>query len=192
MKLKLLGFALSALALMAIGAGTASATTLEVGGATKNESIEIQASLEIGESLKWTNTAGTVLTNTCTSSQLIGGTVSPFTGAIVSGPFGVMSFTNCVRTVTVHKAGSFTIEHIAGTTNGTVRSVGAEITVGSPNGTMNCKTGEGTHIGTLTGVGAGAATLHINAVLNCGFLDPSTLWRGSYWITSPAGLGVSA
>ena len=56
---------------------------------------------------------------------------------------------------------------------------------------MNCKTGEGTAIGNLTGVASGHATMEINATLNCGPHLSSARWTGTYTVTSPTGLGVS-
>ena len=110
----------------------------------------------------------------------------------MGGPIVGLGFFECTRPVVVHKQGSFGIEHIAGTTNGTVASLAAEVTFGTAFGTANCKTGVGTDIGTLTGVKAGLATLDVNAVLNCGFLVPSAIWQASYTITIPERLGVSA
>jgi hypothetical protein len=110
----------------------------------------------------------------------------------VTGALSSLTFGSCTRPVTVHKAGQLYVEHVAGTTNGTVFSENTEVTVGTPFGTVNSKTGAGTDIGTLTGVNSGSATLDINGVLNCGFLLPSALWGGTYVVTSPAGFGVSA
>ena len=189
--LKALGLAsVSAMALMAFTAGSASATTLEVGGATTNSSVTIEASLASGTGVAWLRTDLTVA-NTCWSSSVAGSTSSPFTGTTVTGPVSSMTFTECTRPVTVHKAGTLHVQH-TGTTNGTVSSSGTEVTVGSPFGTLNCKTGAGVDIGTLTGTASGHATIDLKAVMNCGFLVPSALWGGTYVITSPTGLGVSA
>lgn len=57
---------------------------------------------------------------------------------------------------------------------------------------VNCKTGTGTHMGTLTGVKEGHATLHIDAIKNCGFFMPSATWGATFTVTSPTGLGVVA
>jgi hypothetical protein len=200
--LKMLGLAaISALAMMAVTAGTASATTLEVDGVTKNSKVEISASLKAGNSLPLTSTSGGTLFNTCTGSTVGGHTgttveghsTGPYTGATVTGPITTLTFTGCNNNVTPHKMGTLHIEHIKGTTNGTLRSSGAEVTSYSAIfGTyLNCKTGEGTHLGTLTGVGTGKhASMHVNAALNCGIT--SALWSGTYTVTSPTGLGVSA
>jgi hypothetical protein len=190
--LKVLGLAaVAAMALTVIGTGTASATTLEVGGAIKNESVLIAASLEPGTSSLLQTTSGQ-FANTCTNSYIFAETTT-VAGANVSGPVSVMSFTNCTTSpVVVDAKGSLSVERIGSTTNGTVRSSSANVTVPSPlGGTLTCVTGEGTDIGTLTGVKGGNATIDINAVLNCGFLSPSTIWEASYTVTSPAGLGVT-
>ena len=189
--LKILSLAaVAVIAPMAIGVGSASATTLEVGGVAKNEAVEITASLESGTSLLLQLTNG-AFANTCTESH-VNGKTSVFTGTTVSGPLSTLTFNKCTNEkVVVDKAGSLSVERIGSTTNGTVRSSGAEVTVPSPIGTLNCKTGEGVDIGTLTGKASGQATLDIKAILNCGFLAPSAAWAGSYSITSPSGLGVT-
>jgi hypothetical protein len=169
--LKMFGLAaVAASALMAfVGASTASATTLEVTTVTTNASVTITASLETGTSSQLNNTSGSIQ-NTCTESHAHGSTAPPYT---------------------VHSSGSLSVEHISGTTNGTVTSEGAEVTVGAPLvGYLTCVTSTpSTDIGTLTGVGHGQATLHINAVVDCGI---TATWTGTYVITSPDGLGVSA
>jgi hypothetical protein len=216
--LKILGLAaVAALALTAFAASSASATTLEVGGVKQTGAVTIEASLATGTKAVLSRTDGS-LANECTES-VTHGTTTVFTGSVVTGPLtghthqerteGRMGLTfgNCTRPVTVHDPGTLSIEHkpveivedpdgkkteIATPTNGTVFSENAEVTVSTPFGTVNCKTGAGTDIGTLTGVKEGHATMHINAVLNCGFLLPSALWRGTYTVTSPTGLGVVA
>jgi hypothetical protein len=191
---KMLGIAaMSAMAMMAVSAGTAAATTLEVNGSTTNHRVDISASLAAGASLPLTSTSGGTLFNTCTESTVGGHTTSPYTGTAVKGPITTLTFTGCKNNVTPHLYGTLTIEHIKGTTNGTLRSTGAEVTSYSTIfGTyLNCKTGEGTHLGTLAGAGTGKhASMHVNAALNCGIT--SALWSGTYTVTSPTGLGVSA
>ena len=81
------------------------------------------------------------------------------------------------------------IEHISGTTNGTVFWENGEWRISTVIGELNCKTGEGTDIGTLTGTATGHATLDVNAILNCPFL-PSVRWVATHTITSPTGLGI--
>lgn len=192
MKLKMLGLAASAaMALTAFAAPAASATTLEVGGVAKNSAVAISASLKSGTSSVWATTATNFIANTCTVSSM-GGTTSVFTGATVSAPLSTLSFSSCTEEpVTVDTKGSLTVERIGSTTNGTVRSADTRVTVPSPFGPLACVTGTGTDIGTLTGVASGNATIHINAVINCGILLPSALWEATYTVTSPSGLGVT-
>ncbi|MDQ2629689.1 MAG: hypothetical protein M3Y75_01755 [Actinomycetota bacterium] len=173
------------------GASTASATTaLEISGTPKKEKAEVTASLKSGTSSVLARTDG-VLLNTCTESHLGGSTESPYSGKTVTAPLSGLSFSSCTRPVAVHKMGTLHVEHIFGSTNGTVSSSGAEVTVGSPVGTLNCKTEEGVDIGTLTGVKEGHATIDIDTVLDCGFLVHSATWKATYTVTSPTGLGVT-
>jgi hypothetical protein len=191
--LALAGF--GTMALMALSAGSATATTLEVGGVAQNKAVTISASSLT--SMKLARTDGS-MANTCTDSSFQATTEWPFTNTAlitsVSATVSDFTFEECTKSVLVHKAGKLTITHSGGVTgtDGTVTSSGAEITVGSPFGTLNCKTGTGTHIGTLTGQGSGFAGLDINAVLNCGFLVPSAIWQGGYTILLPVALGVIA
>jgi hypothetical protein len=183
-----LAMAMAALA----GAATASATVLEVAGAVKNEEVQIEASLKAGTSLILATTGGGFM-NTCSSSRVSGHSSSPYIGTTVSGPVSTLSFSSCTEgPVVVDAAGSLSVERIGTTTNGTVRSSGAKVTVPSTLGTLTCQTAVGgTDIGTLTGVASGKATIDINAVLNCGFFLPSAKWEGTYTVTSPEGLGVT-
>jgi hypothetical protein len=189
--LKMLGLAaVAAMALMAVAAGSASATTLEKAGVVQTGAVEIKASLESGTSAKLQKTDGS-FANTCTESSVEGKT-TVFTGTAVSGPISLLTFKKCTtESVVVDAAGSLSIERIGSTTNGTVKSSGAKVTVPSPFGALTCVTSEGTDIGTLTGKASGQATMDISAVLNCGFLAPSATWTGSYVVTSPEGLGVT-
>ncbi|MDQ2630073.1 MAG: hypothetical protein M3Y75_03720 [Actinomycetota bacterium] len=191
--LKMLGLAaVAAMAMAAFAASSVSATAIEVEGQTWNESVAISASLASGTSAVLSRTDGS-LANTCTVSDVKGDTESPFTGTTVTGAVDSLSFNSCTRAVTVHKAGTLHVAWIEGTTDGTVSSSGAEVTVGSPFGTLNCKTGSGVDLGRLTGTDGTPsvhAELHVNAVLNCGFLVPSATWKGTYTITSPTWLGV--
>jgi hypothetical protein len=177
---KILGaVAVAALALMAF-AGTASATTLETNGMANTGSVTIHATAESSVLLSAT---GGGFANTCTESTVHGSTTTPFTGTRVGGEIGTLTFGSCANTVTVHHGGYLEIENISGTTNGTVFSKNAEVTTGSPFGTLTCKTGaNGVDIGTFTGGATG--TMDINAVLNCGFFLPSAKWEGKYSVTS--------
>jgi hypothetical protein len=202
--LKMLGLAaVAAAALMAfVGAGTASATTLEVGGVAKNSAVTLEASLKSGTSALLKDEFGTT-TDTCTVSEVEGTTenrASPettrFTGAVVGGKINKLTFSSCTHTTTVIAPGSLHVTWISGTTNGTVSSVKAEVTVQSTffGASAVCKTGEGTDIGTLTGATTATnpgvhATMDISAKINCGILGAAS-WTGTYTVTSPTHLGV--
>lgn len=183
--------AAGAVAAMAfIGAGSASATTLEVGGVTKNEAVTIVGSLASGTSMILKDTFG-ISQNTCTLFEIEGTAVSPFTGTRVSGSGKTLKFGNCTRPVTAHKTGTLIGEYIAGTTNAKMFSSGAEVTVASPVGTILCTTGEATGLGTLTGTATGHATLDVNAVINCSAIGTAKL-EAKVTVTSPTGVGASA
>lgn len=185
---KVLGLAaVASLALIAFFAGNASATTLENGGTAQNSSVIGSASLKSGTSASLSRTDGS-LANTCTGSNISISTANPFTALTVGGPVGELALTGCsMEPIVVHEAGSLSIEWSSGT-NGTVRSAGAEITVPTSFGKVNCKTGTGTHFGILTGVGEGNATMDVSAVLNCGFLLPSGTLKGTYTVTGALGV----
>jgi hypothetical protein len=184
--------ALSILAMLAF-TGTASATTFETKGVAENAAIKYVMSLE--GSLRVTDTNG-FFANTCTTSA-VEGTTNVFTGALVSAPISKLTFENCTESpVVVDAGGILTFTNIAGTTNGTVRSIGTKVTVPSPFSStpLTCTTAAspGTDIGTLTGKKEGTATLDYTAVLNCGFFLPSAHVVGSYAVTSPLNLGIGA
>jgi hypothetical protein len=173
------------------GAGSAWATAVEVAGTPKDEAVPITLSLKAGTSTILKTTNGNSV-NTCTASDWGGSTANPYTGSTVTAPLSTMTFSQCTTSITVHRAGTLHISHIAGTTNGTVSSSGAEITVYSRDFELyfNCKTSTGTHLGTLTGSPSSHATLHINAVMNCGYYMPSAKWEGTFVVTNPTGLGI--
>ncbi|HET8955965.1 MAG TPA: hypothetical protein VFN18_09940 [Solirubrobacterales bacterium] len=185
--------AVAAMALMAIGAGSASATTLEVNGIPQSSAVTIEASLESGSSAILQDGGSTV--DTCTESEVKGTTTSS-SGATVTGTVSVLSFGKCSHTTKVLSKGKLHVAWLSGTTNGTVTSSGAEVTVVSTVFGISavCKTGEGTDIGSLTGATNGSsnktnlATMDINGKISCGIF--SATWTGSYTVTSPAELGV--
>jgi hypothetical protein len=193
MNFKRLGpVALMALALLVL-ANTATATTLEISGVKQNVAVTIKASLKFGTSLLLTDTFGG-FANTCTDSAIEGKT-STFTGSTVSEPLSTLTFSSCTnQPVVVDTLGSLTYENIAGTANGTVRSIGAKFTSPSPFGALTCTTAAspGTDIGTLTGVSSGSATLDINALMNCGFFLPCAKLSGTYTVTTPTALAVTS
>lgn len=191
--LKILGLAaVAAMALMAI-ASTASATTLEIKGVAQNSSVELVSSLEKGTTATLQTTDKSTLVDTCTGSEVKGKTEGTFTGNVIGGKVSSLTFTGCSHTTDVINPGKLTVSHIAGTTNGTVTSDEAEVTVTSTTfgASLVCATGAGVDIGTLTGVKEGSATMDIKGVINCGFFIPSALWEGSYTVTTP-NIGVTS
>ncbi|HET8955966.1 MAG TPA: hypothetical protein VFN18_09945 [Solirubrobacterales bacterium] len=194
--LKMLGLAaVAAMALMAIGAGSASATTFETNGVALSSTVTIVATIEPGSSALLRDSAGTTA-DTCTESE-VNGTTTSTSGATITGPVATLSFGKCSHTTKVLANGKLHISWISGTTDGTVTSSGAEVTVVSTafGVSATCKTGEGTHIGTLTGAtnqtsnSSDTATMDINGKISCGILGTST-WTGAYTVTSPTDLGV--
>jgi hypothetical protein len=180
-----------ALALMAF-AGTASATTLSVNGVKQTGAVTIKASLKSGTSSLLADTVGG-WANTCTASTIEANDSTKTTSTPVEGTVTNLAFTSCKdEPVVVDTKGALTIENISGTTNGTSRLIGAEVTSPSPYGELTCAAAAspGTDIGTLTGFSAGNATMDINASLNCGAITGK--WTGTYTVTSPAGLGAEA
>jgi hypothetical protein len=179
------------IALGMFGAESASATFLEIKGMTREGETSVTATLE-GSTLL-TSTAG-AFQNKCSGSHL----AATITGFAISafGPVSSFTFSSCTHEkVVVDKAGSLSLQYIGTSTNGTVRSTGANLTVPVPNGfggttTVTCTTSE-TDIGTLTGVASGKARLDVNAVLSCGGILPTAKWNGTYTVTSPEGLGVT-
>jgi hypothetical protein len=189
--LKTIGLAaVAAMALMAVAAGSASATTLEIGGTAQSGAVTITASAEGSITLSDTEFA---VFNTCSVSNVHGST-TVFSGTKVTGPLSELSFGTCTRSpVTVDKPGKLYIDWEGSGTSGSVFSEEAEWTVPTSFGfSVTCKTGAGTKIGTLDGRASSSehATLTVAAVLSCGFLLPSASWSGSYIVTSPTGLGV--
>jgi hypothetical protein len=187
-----LGVALTvAAAATAILGGTiASATTLEVKGVAQNKSVSATATLASGSSMLIKDSAGTT-TDTCTSSEIKGATESTFTGASVGGKVSFMTFGSCSHTTKVLSKGSMSFVWTSGT-NGFATSRGAEVTIVSTAFGVSavCKTGEGTQVGTVTGVKEGSATLDVNGKISCGILGTATL-TGTYTGTGN-GFGVTS
>jgi hypothetical protein len=181
---------LGTVVLLTFTAGTASATTLEVGGKATNGSVHVLASLvPLTSMLIKDESKNTV--DTCINSQVGFETVSSFTGSTLEGPSSLLSFSGCTHTTTILNPGSIVISWTSGT-NGTVVSKNAEFTVQSTffGASAICKSGSGTDIGVITGSSSGG-TIDVNAKLSCGILGSSS-WTGTYVITQPiSGLGVA-
>ncbi|HET8814292.1 MAG TPA: hypothetical protein VFM51_04980 [Solirubrobacterales bacterium] len=183
----------SAMALMAfVSVSVASATTLEVGGTTKNEAVSIAISLTSETSGYMRYTSGAIF-DTCTVSTGEGSTTSPYTGELIAGEESSSSLSSCSRPVTIHEIGEVSVTWRSGSTDGTVFSKGDEFTVRSPLlEYLICTTGEeGTHVGTVTGISEGYALMDINAVVTCTG-GTTTVLEATYTVTSPEGLGISS
>jgi hypothetical protein len=193
--LKIIGLvAVAAMALMAFGAGTASATKLYGSGVALGAGTEIKGSLTLTAEL--VTTEGTVL-NQCTGSSMTGttsnagGSTETVKGAVATAG---LTWSGCTNTVTTLEGGELEIHHITGTTNGTLTAKGFKVTVQTPFGSCVFTTGAGTHMGTLTGSTTGNSTMDINAVVTreTGLCPLSARWKATYVTTSPTKLTVEA
>jgi hypothetical protein len=197
--LKMLGLAaVSAVASpLLLGGGTASAEMTELfGGATTLSSgSPVSATLSSGTSALLTPTSGELM-QTCKGSTVSGATTNA-TGSAVSGAISTLSWSTCINTTNTLTNGSLSITKRANSDDGTVSGIGSRVTV-LVFGFLDCVygTGTGTHLGTLTGVTSGNATLAINAVLNLqegSFGCPdTTMWVANYTVTTPAALNVGS
>jgi len=199
--LKILGLAaVAAMALTAfLGAGSASAQTLykyttpSANDAIANET-ELISTLETGTSALLQDTLGGV-NDTCTGSE-VKGKIATNTTTDAGGAISALTFTGCSHTTTVLAKGELEIKNIAGTTNGTVVSKGARVTVKSTIFGLSCvaNTGAGTTIGTLTGAKSSTAlaTMDINGVITLENGCGDSTWTGSYEVTNLPGLTVDS
>lgn len=193
MTLRAIGWAmLAALALMAASASSASATTLEVEGVAENTETTFTADMRpTALETTWWATNGVTIEK-CSGSHLQASTVSPFHGATVTAPVTSLTFTGCPEAVVVDNPGQLIIEWIPSSTDGTVRWENTEVTVSYLGLVVACKSTGKQHVGTLTWAGAGGhSTLYVQTVLSCGLI-PTMTWVGTYFVTSPTGLGVVA
>jgi hypothetical protein len=206
--LKMLGLAaFAAMALMAIGAGTASATKL----CEENKETGCASHVLNGSTLSFTSEGITTLTNAfggvvaeCKHSLVEGPTTT--TGSAtetVKGNISKLQFNECNHPVTTKNTegkealGTLEVHKIAGTKNGTVTSTGTTVTIDeSPFGTCHFLTNN-TDIGTLRGkddasnTTPGTPTFLIKASIpseNCGF---NGTWEGSYKYTGATPFNVS-
>ena len=202
--LKTLGLAVAALALLAFAAaGTASATELYKLTApnpsdTLGVGTEIEMSLSAGTSMTWKHTyegKPVATAETCVN----GGTKFKLEkagggeGVHPSGKVTGLSLIPCSDKIAVLKPGEMEIQHIPGTTNGSVISKEAETTIYSTVFGLSCvvSTGSGTKTGTLTGAtsSTGHATFDIEATIPFGICGTVFL-TSSHRVTSPTGLVV--
>jgi len=189
---KMLGLAaVAAMALSAFVAGPASASTLRSGTTALGVGAKIESSLKAGTSALLKDTGG-LANDTCTGSEVKGSLSSVTPSSNPKGSISSLTFTGCSHTTTVLANGELEIKNIAGTTNGTVVSRNSRVTIKSTVFGISCtaNTGEGTTIGTLTGVTSGNATMDINGVITLENGCGDSTWTGTYLVTNPAGLNV--
>jgi len=193
--LKVLGVAaFAATALMAFGAGTASATTLftdEAKTIAYPSGTTIHATLVPGTSAKLTNTAGETIA-TCPKST-VHITTSALSGNPLPGVLDKLTWEECSQTTHTVANGSLDVAFTSGT-SGTVTGTANQVTIGIFGVSCTYGTGEGTKLGTMTG--GAEPKMAINAVVNKtagGFLCPSTgIWEAEYVVTTPHALFVGA
>jgi hypothetical protein len=188
--MKMLGLAaVAAMALMAFGAGTASATTLFKNSAKTEHyaaGTTIQAS-QVGTGYLKDTSGNTIVS--CSSGAITGKT-SNTTGALIEGPISTLDFTSCTSEVHTVKTGSLTINE-----KGVVTSAGSEVRITVFGTSCYYGTGAGTSLGTL--VSGAPATLKVNSVVNeqepKSFLCPDDArWEATFTVTSPTSLYVGA
>jgi len=181
--LKMAGLAaVAAMALMAFGAGTASATTLctetatpcpEAKQITPQNDAHIVATLTHGELFTTGNTGNPLVT--CKHGRLTSTVADAGSSTTTAKSLNdELKFEECNTTPTVVKPGTLEIHHIAGTHNGTVTVKEAEVTVhifgvACTYGAVGAATID---LGILE-----TTTLTVNTIVNKvagGFLCPST------------------
>jgi len=203
--LKILGLAVvAAAALMAfVGASSASATVLcSTAGAEEGTTCPAGWAYPKGQVIEANLVPKTnaVLhtkfkTIECSKSSVKGETNAE-EGEPLSGPEGSLSFGECNCTVTVLKAGTLSITHIAGTNNGKLRSSKNETTVvcSSLFGNVHCiYATENTEVGTLEGgkpaiFTAAAEIPFVPTDLLC---SEESFWNAKYEVTNPSPLFVA-
>jgi hypothetical protein len=190
---KMLGLAaVAAAALMAfVGAGTASATTL-----TGLEGKVVKTGTTIHAVNSGTATLTTSFKNIECSESTVQGSTTNETGTTVNGSVGTLTFGKCNCEVKVLKTGTLSIERIGTTSNGTLRSSGAEVTASCSTifGTVHCiYATSNTDLGTLTG-GTTAkmdiSSADIPRLPTSGLCDESANWDATYLVDNPDTLNV--
>lgn len=177
--LKLLGLTgMSAAALVAFGAGSASATTLYSTGVPISAGTTLHMTLESG-SIVTSTTDEKTLVDTCTATTIDGKTTNT-SGTTVTMEIEHLVSSGCTVTTLTLLPGKL---HFSST--GTVTGSGTLITVNFSGVSCRYGYGAGTHLGTVN-----TGTLSINAVINeqepKAFLCPDTTkWVASYFITTP-------
>lgn len=185
--LKMLGVAVIAVALLGIGAGSASATVL-----TSPKGTVLPAGSEIDMSAESSLTLKMGFTNvTCTESTMRWKTGNAGSSTeTVKGKLELLTFANCSGVTYVGLSNGSLEFHATSSGNGTLTSTGWEFTVNA-FGTSCVYATNNTNLGTVTGsVATGStATLDLKTTLKkvgggfaCAVEAP---WEGSYVFTKP-------
>jgi hypothetical protein len=171
-----------------LGAGNASATTLQSGGKNLPAGTEMIITLKSGTSSVLKDTTGTTA-ETCTGSENRSKTTNE-TGAAVTATVISQTTTACSHTSDVVKPGELKIEWTSGN-NGKMYGLNNEYTFQSTVFGVSCvvKANSSTPVGTFTGTTSGNATINVNGVLNAGICGDA-VWTGTYTVTSPSPLAV--
>jgi len=200
--IKMLGLAaVAAMALMAFGAGTASATKLCTvntdpcpAGSTEPVETEIHATLTANTTAVLETSGGTVL-DTCTESTVKGKTAktAAATGESVKGDIETLTWGNCTRTTTTEAVGNLELHDAAGA-DGTLTATGTtEVTIDTIFGSCIYGTGTGLNLGAVKG--GSPATLSINVgvpKISGNFACPATgIWTANYTVTKPTSLFIT-
>ncbi len=194
--LKVLGVAaFAAMAMMAFGAGSASATTLFTDAAKTKDyaaGTAVDASLVSGGTARLTSGGSTIAT--CTGGTVEGITTNT-SGTYVEGTVAQadLTWSGCSQTTQTTAGGKIDIDYTSGN-NGTVFGTGFGVTVAIFGVTCTYTAGEKTHLGTLTG--GETPILNIATTVSKsagGFLCPNTAgWDAEYVVTTPHAVYVGA
>jgi hypothetical protein len=202
--LKMLGLAaLAAAALMAfVGAGTASGTVIcktePIAGVcpagwTYPVGTEGTATLEAGTSSLLETTGGELLV-TCSESTAKSTLKEPGSAATtVKSGVSTLVFAKCTNMAVTLAGGSAELHWIPGTNNGTLTTIGTEVTVNILGVSCIYGSGAGLDVGTTVGGNPGSLTLNVVFPRIGGpFVCPATArYTGKYTATSPKNAWVA-
>ena len=194
---KMLGLAaVAAMALMAfVGASAASATELYSGATTLKSGTTIEASLSGTASLLTTDRKTTL--DTCTKGAVKGKTTNTGSSTeAVKGNIESLTWEECTEPTKTITVGTLQISWTSGQ-NGTLAAgtTATEVTVETTVfGSCVFTIGSGVTIGTLTGSTTSNAKLAVNAIATrkSGLCPASAIWEGTYIVTNPKPLHVTA
>jgi hypothetical protein len=161
---------------------------------TDGTGTEIKASLLSGTQSKLTTPYNNI---ECSKSSLTAKVTS--TGKTIDGGIEGLSFEECNCEVKVLAKGTLELEHVAGSSNATVKSTGTEVTTlcSTVTGNVHCiyKT-EATDLGTLEGGNpakvkiSGAEVPRLATDSRCSEAGIGTKWDAEYEVTSPKPLFI--